>query len=274
MTEAELRERMGQYTFYHTIPLTNQVVTPGWKVVEPVCNMTLRNLRTLELKGTRVLDIGCRDGLFCFEAEKLGAREVIGIDNDPSSGAREFLIPFFGSKVELHELNVLDLTPQTFGKFDVVVFPGVLYHLRYPFWALKLIRDVLEDDGKLLLETAVLIDDNRVPLVFCPIGADSPYDATSCTFFNTKGLMDTLYSLGLTVQHIEYLNPDTHANQAQPGEPLLDRMAMVCQMTPQMLDRSVSNYWDRTHRMHTTYQGMVNAGTYSVGKLTSGRSSE
>jgi SAM-dependent methyltransferase len=269
MTEAELRERMAKYTFYHTIQLTDRIATPGWKVVEPLCDMTLRNLRTLDLKGKRVLDIGCRDGLFCLEAEKLGAREVIGIDNDPSIGAREFLIPFFRSSVQLHELNVLDLTPQTFGKFDVVLFPGVLYHLRYPFWALKLIRDVLEDDGKLVLETAVFVDDNQFPLLFCPIGAESPYEPTSCTFFNTKGLMDTLYSLGLTVQHIEYLNPHTHSKKAlgsQQATPLIDRATLVCQMTPQVLDASVSNYWNDSHRIHTRYQGAISAAASSERK--------
>src|SRR5262249_7329636 len=150
-----------------------------------------------------VLDIGCRDGLFSFEAEKMGAAEVIGIDNDPSVAAIRFLIPYFKSKVQMHELNVYDLLPTTFGKFDVVIFSGVLYHLRYPFWGLKLVRDVVKDGGTLLLETAVYVDDNKYPLLFCPVGAESPYEPTSCTFFNTKALTDTLYSLGLTVRKID-----------------------------------------------------------------------
>jgi SAM-dependent methyltransferase len=274
MTEAEILERLATYNFYHTIRLTDRISTPGWKIVEPLVEMTLRNLRTLDLKGKKVLDIGCRDGVFCFEAERLGAAEIVGIDNDPSRGAHEFLVPFLKSRVRLEELNLLDLKPETYGKFDVVIFPGVLYHLRYPFWGLKLVRDVLTDGGMLVLETAVLVDDNRLPLLYCPIGSESPYEPTSCTFYNTKGLMDTLQSLGLLVQHVEYLNPHTHprrgpagrqALQAVPGAapplgpPLIDRATFICQMTPSAIDAAVARYWDGTHRIHTEQQGVINA---------------
>src|SRR5207248_2277403 len=158
------------YAFYHTIQLTENIRTNGWEVIRPTTDMTLRLLRTLDVKGKRVLDIGCRDGLFCFEAERMGAGEIIGIDNDPSIPAREFLIPCLNSKVRMYELNLFDLRPETFGRFDVVIFPGVLYHLRYPFWALKLVRDVMAEGGTLVLETAVYADDNRLPLLLCPVG--------------------------------------------------------------------------------------------------------
>ena len=276
MTEAEIRERMGRYKFYHTIRLTDDITTPGWKTDGRLVEMTLRHLRTLDLKGKRVLDIGCRDGLFCFEAEKLGAAEVIGIDSDVSAGAVEFLIPFFGSRVRMHELNVFDLTPGTFGKFDVVLFPGVLYHLRYPVWALKLVRDVIADDGLLVLETAVLVDDNSRAMLFCPVGADSPYEPTSCTFYNTKGLADTLHSLGLAVQQTEYLNPQLHAAPVltlkerlrallgappAPRAPVVDRMTLVCRLAPEVLDARVTKYWDGTHHIHTRGGGEIYAAS-------------
>jgi tRNA (mo5U34)-methyltransferase len=98
----------------------------------------LKYVRSLDLRGKRVLDIGCRDGLFSFAAESMGAIDVIGIDNDLSRGATELLIPYFNSKVRMHQMNLYDLTPERFGTFDVVIFPGVLYHLRYPFWGLRL----------------------------------------------------------------------------------------------------------------------------------------
>ena len=62
MTEAEILQSLAKYDFYHTIRLTDRISTPGWKVVEPLVEMTLRNLRTLDLRGKKVLDIGCRDG--------------------------------------------------------------------------------------------------------------------------------------------------------------------------------------------------------------------
>lgn len=88
----------------------------------------------------------------------------------------------------------------------MVIFPGVLYHLRYPFWGLRAIRDVLKIDGHLLIETAIWEDERNNAMLFCPIGADSPYEGTSCTFFNEKGLVDTLKSLGFQTVHMDLLH--------------------------------------------------------------------
>lgn len=133
MDENQILQELEKHKFYHIIQLTENLSTSGNEVAVPIQDVPLRALRTLDIKDKRVLDIGCRDGLFCFEAEKRGAKEVIGIDNDLSMGAIEFLIPFLNSQVKMYELNLLDLKPETFGMFDVILFPGVLYHLRYPF---------------------------------------------------------------------------------------------------------------------------------------------
>jgi SAM-dependent methyltransferase len=267
MTEAELKARLKEYHFYHTIPLGGGLSTPGWPKILRLTDMLVRNLRTLDLAGKRVLDVGCRDGLLSFEAERLGAAEVVGIDNDLSRGAVELLIPYLRSRVRMHLMNLLDLRPESFGTFDVVVCAGVLYHLRYPFWGLKLLKDVLRPGGTLLLETAVYVDDNRKAILFCPTGEDSPLEETSCTFFNLKGLADTLHSLGLQVQRHE-LYDRTHEHLAnrrrlrvrvrswlsgrrEEEQVPLDRVTMVCRADPGLVDRHVSNYWHGTHRIHT-----------------------
>jgi SAM-dependent methyltransferase len=218
MDRKTIEENLSKYKWYHLIELEDGIVTPGYAphVQIPSLKDVHKALRSIPLEGRRVLDIGCRDGLFSFEAEKLGAREVIGIDNDVSAGATEFLIPYFGSQVKMYELNVYDLKPETFGKFDVVIFAGVLYHLRYPFWALKCIRDVMEDDGQIIIETAVLDAFDEHALLYCPSEAESPYGVTSVTFFNAKGLTDTLYSMGITVRSVSYCYK-TEATGESPG---------------------------------------------------------
>lgn len=40
---------------------------------------------------------------------------MVGIDNDLSKGATELLIPFFNSKVRMHQMNLYDLKPESFG---------------------------------------------------------------------------------------------------------------------------------------------------------------
>jgi SAM-dependent methyltransferase len=218
---------------------------------------TLEALRALDLRGKRVLDVGCRDGLCCFEAEKLGATEVLGIDNDLSPGAVEFLIPTLKSGVRMYELNVYDLTPQHFGTFDVVVFSGVLYHLRYPFWGLKRVKDVLRDGGVLILETATLVDDNRHALLYCPVGKESPYEPTSCTFFNLKGLRDSLYSLGLVVRHVEALCGCELVDTKDRDVPLIERNTLVCTAAPHVLDAPVTSYWEGTHDINSARGGAI-----------------
>jgi SAM-dependent methyltransferase len=265
MDENQLRDELKKYYFFHIIKLTESISTPGDADAVPIQNVALKALRSLDVKNKRVLDIGCRDGLFSFEAEKLGAQEVIGIDNDLSLGAVNVLIPHFNSKVKMYELNINDLKPETFGMFDIVLFPGVLYHLRYPFWTLKRIKDVLHEGGKLIIETAVFMDDNSRAMLFCPVGDDSPYGLTNCTFFNIKGLVDSLSSLDLVTQNTEFLyTQELLKNKnllsiiksrikslklVKPYvKPYIDRATLVCCKNSQGKDTFLNDYWNSTHK--------------------------
>jgi len=192
-----LVESAKKYNWYHAIELADGVYTPS--VIphfQEKWDFILKCMQDVDFEQKRVLDVGCRDGLFSFEAEKKGAREIIGIDNDLSKGAVELLIPHFQSKLKMYEMNLYDLTPEEFGQFDIVMCLGVLYHLRYPFWGLKKLADCLSDGGILLLESGVLVskylEDQDV--LYCPV-EKSPYEATSCTFFNRCGLETTMRSL-------------------------------------------------------------------------------
>jgi 2-polyprenyl-3-methyl-5-hydroxy-6-metoxy-1,4-benzoquinol methylase len=224
MEEKEILEAIARYKFYHNIRLTDTITTPGWADAVPAQNLCLKHLESMNLKGKRVLDIGCRDGLFSFKAESMGADEVVGIDNDLSKPATEFIIPFLHSKVKMQQVNLYDLDPKIFGIFDIVIFAGVLYHLRYPFWGLKLIRDIINVGGHLLIETAIWQGEPDKAMLFCPIGNEGPYfpDTTSCTFFNEKGLVDTMKSLGFETMRIEYLTNSTE-NRAG-GQPIKRRV--------------------------------------------------
>ncbi len=58
-----------------------------------------------------------------------------------------------GSRVEDVDIDVMDLSPERVGQFDVVFFLGVLYHLRHPLLALERIASVTRK--RLFLETVV-----------------------------------------------------------------------------------------------------------------------
>jgi tRNA (mo5U34)-methyltransferase len=261
MTEdARLRDEMAGLNFYHTIPLTPTLSTAGWSAVAPIVEMTRRVMQGVDVSGKRVLDIGCRDGLLSFEAEKRGAVEVIGIDNDLSPGVPEFLIRTLKSRARIELFNLFDLRPESFGQFDVVIFAGVLYHLRYPFWALKLIRDVLSPGGVMIVETGVLADANRHALLFCPAREDSPYEPTSVTFFNQKGLRDTLGSMGFEVLSSECLMNLTAPSDGLPDKPPIDRCVMVCRKLTGPAD-SIEHYWTGASLAHDRplWEGKIRA---------------
>ena len=275
MDKNEILEAIAKYKFYHIIKLTDTITTPGNKLYVPGQNLCLKHLESLDIKGKHVLDIGCRDGLFSFKAESMGASKVVGIDNDLSEPATQFLIPFFHSKVHMRQLNLYDLKPDTFGLFEVVIFPGVLYHLRYPFWALKVIRDVMKVGGHLLIETTIWLGEPGKAMLFCPIGNEGPYfnDPSSCTLFNEKGLTDTMKSLGFETVRIEYLNKPVH-NRASASQKikqimkdaLLKRGFVKSDLSQSRCvfhliyrgydhDSGLLKYWESEHDFHTKHGG-------------------
>jgi len=92
------------------------------------------------LDGKTVLDVGCNAGFFSLEMKRRGAARVVGIDSDERYLAQARLASeVSGLELELRNLSVYDVA--TLGeRFDVVLFMGVLYHLRHPLLALDLLH--------------------------------------------------------------------------------------------------------------------------------------
>jgi tRNA (mo5U34)-methyltransferase len=143
----------GYTGWYHRIELAPGVVTPG---VQPSREL-LGRLDVLGLPrdctGLRVLDVGCSDGFFSFEMERRGA-EVIGIDYaDADATGFSIAARVLGSRVTHKVRNTYNLKAEEDGLFDLVLFLGVLYHLRNPMLALDRVRGVMKPGGLLFVET-------------------------------------------------------------------------------------------------------------------------
>lgn len=94
-----------------------------------------------DLKGKSVLDIGCNAGFYSIEMKKRGAGRVLGIDTDDDYLEQaEFASRVSGIEIELRKLSVYDIG-ELKEKFDIVLFMGVLYHLRHPLLAIDLIHE-------------------------------------------------------------------------------------------------------------------------------------
>jgi tRNA (mo5U34)-methyltransferase len=99
-----------------------------------------------DLRGKTVLDIGCNAGFYSLEMKRRGAERVLGVDFDPAYLAQaRFAAEMSGLDIEFRELSVYDL-PKLGERFDVVIFMGVLYHLRHPLLALDLIYEHVTRD--------------------------------------------------------------------------------------------------------------------------------
>lgn len=144
---AELNETIRQLSpWYHNVefapgfvtnPSTPDYPASRWRVLDEVIPKDLR--------GKTVLDIGCNSGFFSLEMKKRGASRVVGIDIMPHLLAQSrFASHWFELPLELYELGAYDVD-QLEETFDVVVFIGVLYHLRHPLYALEKIAALCKE---------------------------------------------------------------------------------------------------------------------------------
>lgn len=148
-------EEIAQFTgWYHRIEVAPGLFTPG------VDNTPgkLAILDTLgfpkDCTGLRVLDVGTADGAFAFEAKRRGAATVVAIDTRrPEQTGFWIARNILGIWVDYHQRSVYDLHPSKDHPFDVILFLGVLYHLRHPLLALDRLRQVIDPNGVMLIDT-------------------------------------------------------------------------------------------------------------------------
>jgi tRNA (mo5U34)-methyltransferase len=94
-----------------------------------------------DLTGKTVLDVGCNGGFYSLEMKRRGAKRVVGIDHDPAYLAQaRFAAEASGLDIQFHQLDVYSVA-ELRERFDLVLFMGVLYHLRHPLLALDLLHE-------------------------------------------------------------------------------------------------------------------------------------
>jgi tRNA (mo5U34)-methyltransferase len=216
-SEQDIRQRVADHAWWHTIQLAPGVVTPGWWDLRPTA---ARLPWPGSLTGMRCLDVGTMDGFWAFELERRGAGEVHATDLvDPARqdapyhqrlGRRPALpaqlrgqsfrtaAELLGSRVAYHDLNVYDLDPSGIGQFDLVVLGYVLQLVRDPLRALEAVRGVCRG-------WVLVLDTVSAPLSLLP----APL-ARLCArrgqlewfVFNRAGLAQALALAGFEVQAV------------------------------------------------------------------------
>ncbi|MFN7945084.1 MAG: TIGR04290 family methyltransferase [Blastocatellia bacterium] len=126
-----------------------------------------------DLRGRTVLDVGCNAGFYSIEMKRRGADRVVGIDSDETYLAQaRFAAEVCGVEIELKKLSVYEVA-RLREKFDVVLFMGVLYHLRHPLLALDLLRE--HAVGDLLVFQSMLRGSAEIE----PTADDYPFEETA-----------------------------------------------------------------------------------------------
>ena len=136
-----LKANLANFWWWHHWEVEPGVFTPGVSD----CELLLNRLGLpLDLSDLSVLDVGAYDGAVSFVCERRGAKRVVAQDMQIRHTIR-FLHEYLHSNVEFFECSVYELDPATIGQFDIVIFSGVLYHMRYPLLAIDRVRGVAKD---------------------------------------------------------------------------------------------------------------------------------
>lgn len=132
-----------------------------------------------DLSGKSVLDIGCNAGFYSMEMKRRRAARVLSLDSSETYLAQaRFAAEVSGLDIEFRRMSVYDVG-QLGERFDIVLFLGVLYHLRHPLLALDLIHDEVADD--LLVFQSMQRGSKRVDLL------QDNYDFWTTGPFNQPG---------------------------------------------------------------------------------------
>jgi tRNA (mo5U34)-methyltransferase len=149
LSSAELQQRIDELgPWFHNLRLNGHQTAPHHFLGDypAVKFASFRAVTPEDLRGMTVLDIGCNAGFYSMEMKRRGADRVIGIDTDERylKQAR-FAAELTGVHVEFRQLAVWDIA-KLGERFDLVIFMGVLYHLRHPLLALDLIHEHVAKD--------------------------------------------------------------------------------------------------------------------------------
>ena len=230
MNKRELEQAVAALPdWFHSLDLGEGVVTPGAKT-QAMLAAELESLRLPDLAGKSVLDIGAYDGFYTFAAERLGAARVVALDHfvwsldhaklrelgdvpflelersaawDPVGlpGKRRFDLAYraLGSRAEtvvgdFHDVDVDAIG----GPFDVVLFLGVLYHMRSPLASLE--RVARATRGVAIIETEAMEVSRSGGRALCEFfeGAEMKGDYTNWWVPNEKALLGMCRAAGFS----------------------------------------------------------------------------
>lgn len=92
-------------------------------------------IKEIDVKGKRVLDVGCNEGYFSLMLKEFGAKEVIGIDADRIRLKKaNFVLNVLGCQgIRYEEIDIFSESLFQLGKFDFTLCMGILHRVPNPY---------------------------------------------------------------------------------------------------------------------------------------------
>jgi tRNA (mo5U34)-methyltransferase len=165
-TVEQIRHRVAQLgPWFHNLSLDGVKTAPDHFLGDyPAIKWaSFQHIVPEDLSGASVLDIGCNGGFYAIEMKRRGADRVLAIDSDPFYLEQaKFAAEVCATPIEFRRLNVYQVA-EIGEKFDLVLFMGVLYHLRHPLLALDLLYDHVVAD-RMIFQSMQRGDKSSPPL--------------------------------------------------------------------------------------------------------------
>jgi tRNA (mo5U34)-methyltransferase len=153
-TSFSLADRVTAVDWFHRIDLGHGIITPG--VDDTPAKIAAIALPD-DLSGKTVIDVGAWDGAFSFECERRNASRILATDHyiwkHRGHTGFDLAHEILASRVERKTIAVEELSTDTVGVFDLVLFLGVLYHSQDPMGYLRNVAAICRD--RVIVETHV-----------------------------------------------------------------------------------------------------------------------
>jgi tRNA (mo5U34)-methyltransferase len=189
-----------------------------WRFIES-------ELARINFSGKSVLDVGAWDGYWSFYAEQRGARSVLATDDSTQNWAGSRGLPvarqLLNSHIEVRQdVSVYDLA-QLGRTFDIILFMGVFYHLRDPFYGLAQLRHCCHERTLVVCEGNIAwtgIGTNEMRLLYNPWVELLP---------SNSALHTLLRSTYFTIESQVWLHPFP-SEPSETGPIQSDRALLLC----------------------------------------------
>lgn len=197
--------------WHHSFEVLPGVRTPGAYVPD---NLWSELKLPQDLLGLSLADVGASNGYFSFEARKRGAR-VVAFDFRHKDNSGFGLAQHINGMIDIehHHINVLDISQEQFGQFDIVLALGLLYHVADPYRALANCASLSSD--RLLIESycidpSLSADELSMPIMKfisdCerfPEHGDVNHDRSNFWGFSSTCLQRMVEDVGFAVKGID-----------------------------------------------------------------------